>query len=82
MSDKATFRALRDEVGYTQDDLARAMNVSVGVVKRWEEPRYEAYEPTEEALALLLEELKARKAGVSMVEEARRRTGCPLIAFS
>lgn len=34
----ATFRALREQLGYTREQLAGVLNVSVRTIKRWEQP--------------------------------------------
>lgn len=36
----ANFRALREQVGYSQQDVADALGVHIRSVKRWEDPRY------------------------------------------
>ena len=36
----AEFRALREQVGLSQQDVADALNVHVRSVKRWEDPEY------------------------------------------
>lgn len=38
---KATFKALRETVGLSQDNVARDLGVSVTSVKRWERPGYQ-----------------------------------------
>ena len=37
---KATFRAMRETLGLTQQSLADRLNVKVLSVKRWEMPKY------------------------------------------
>ena len=49
----ATFRALRETIGLTQGDVAKALGVSLRTVKRWEHPDWQ--EPPEDAWAWLLE---------------------------
>lgn len=59
MSKKATFRALREEVGISHADLAHMMNVHVNSVKRWENPAF-TQEPPADAFALLNEAIEKR----------------------
>lgn len=59
MSNKATFRALREEVGISHADLAHMMKVHVNSVKRWENPAF-TQEPPADAFALLNEALEKR----------------------
>lgn len=48
---KADFRAMREGVGLTQQDVADAMSVRVVTVKRWERPGFP--EPPEDAVMWL-----------------------------
>lgn len=43
---KATFKALRETVGLSQDNVARDLGVAVTSVKRWERPGYQ-YPPAD-----------------------------------
>lgn len=43
---KATFKALRETVGLSQDNVAKDLGVSVTSVKRWERPGYQ-YPPAD-----------------------------------
>ena len=50
---KADFRAIRETIGLTQGDVAKALGVALRTVKRWEHPDW--HEPPEDARAWLLE---------------------------
>ena len=62
---KADFRALRETIGLTQGDVAKACDVSLRTVKRWEHPDWQ--EPPEDAWAWLLGMLERHDA---LVDEA------------
>ena len=49
---KADFRALRETVGLSQQDMADALEVDIRSVKRWEAPNYDN-QPVSAAWALL-----------------------------
>ena len=55
MSDrtKADFRALREQVGMSQGDVADALDVQVLSVKRWERPDIDGCEPPADAWDVL-----------------------------
>ena len=59
MSNKATFRALRDEVGLSQADFAALMGVHLNSVKRWENPNF-SQQPPADAFATLDDLLNER----------------------
>ena len=66
---KADFRAIRETIGLTQGDVAKALGVSLRTVKRWEHPDWQ--EPPEDAWAWLLGMLERHDAAVdAMVDEA------------
>lgn len=44
---KAQFKAIRERVGLSQEDVANALNNAIRTVKRWEDPRYQ--QPPEDA---------------------------------
>ena len=50
---KADFRAIRETIGLTQGDVAKALGVSLRTVKRWEHPDWQ--EPPEDAWAWLMD---------------------------
>ena len=50
---KADFRAIRETIGLTQGDVAKALGVALRTVKRWEHPDWQ--EPPEDAWAWLLD---------------------------
>ena len=65
----ATYRALRESIGLTQGDVAKALGVSLRTVKRWEHPDWQ--EPPEDARAWLLDMHDRHDAAVdAMVDEA------------
>ena len=45
MRTKAGFRALRDRVGFSQQNMADALGVRVRTVKRWEDPSHPSMPP-------------------------------------
>lgn len=51
---KAAFRALREECGFTQNDLADEFDVDVRSVKRWENPKVPGYEPPDDVWQFVL----------------------------
>lgn len=60
MSTKATFRALREEVGLSQADLAYILKVHINSVKRWENLDF-SQEPPEFAFQVLNKALEKRE---------------------
>lgn len=52
---KATFKAERESLGLTQNDIAEELGVRILSVKRWENPGKAAYAPPEAAWDLLEE---------------------------
>ena len=66
---KADFRAIRETIGLTQGDVAKALGVALRTVKRWEHP--DRQEPPEDAGAWLLDMQERHDAAVdAMVDEA------------
>lgn len=59
MSNKATFRALREEVGLSQADFAALMGVHTNSVKRWEHTGF-SQQPPAAAFAILGDLLNRR----------------------
>lgn len=78
MSEAANFRVLRETMGFTREDVADALGVSVRSVKRWENPREENL-PPEDAWVLLEDAQKKRREIVSqaleVVDYAKARGG-------
>ena len=60
MSEYADFRALRETLGFTRENVADACGVSVHSVKRWENPK-ESKMPPEDAWNLLRDAEEDRK---------------------
>ena len=52
---KAAFRALREECGLTQADVAAEADVRLLTVKKWENPASDIKEPPDDAWRFLLE---------------------------
>ena len=66
---KADFRAIRETIGLTQGDVAKALGVALRTVKRWEHP--DRQEPPEDAWEWLLGMLERHDAAVdAMVDKA------------
>lgn len=59
---KADFRAIRETIGLTQGDVAKALGVAPRTVKRWEHPDWQ--EPPEDAWEWLLGMLERHDAAV------------------
>lgn len=62
---KADFRAIRETIGLTQGDVAKACGAALRTVKRWEHPDWQ--EPPSDAWAWLLDMLDRHDA---LVDEA------------
>lgn len=56
MSGKASFRAQREMLGLTQNDIARGLDVALSSVKRWENPDRTDYQVPEYAIEFLAEQ--------------------------
>lgn len=52
---KAAFRALREDCGLSQQDVADEADVAVRSVKRWESPNDAGYNPPDDVWRFLLE---------------------------
>lgn len=66
---KADFRAIRETIGLTQGDVAKACGVALRTAKRWEHPDWQ--EPPEDACEWLLGMLERHDVAVdAMVDEA------------
>lgn len=81
---KADFRAMRDECGLTQQDVADALGVRVLTVKRWERPGFP--EPPDDAWGYLDGErdrmVRMAEFAVSKALELRDETGVNSIALT
>lgn len=60
---KAGFKALRERVGLSQQDVANELDVNVKTVKRWEQPQF-PYDAPEDAWELLEHALDVQKQQV------------------
>ena len=71
---KADFRAIRETIGLTQGDVAKALGVALRTVKRWEHPDWQ--EPPEDACEWLLGMLERHDTLVdAMVDRALAAAG-------
>ena len=71
---KADFRAIRETIGLTQGDVAKALGVALRTVKRWEHP--DRQEPPEDACEWLLGMLERHDTLVdAMVDRALAAAG-------
>ena len=61
---KATFKALRETVGLSQDNIAELCSVTVASVKRWERPGFQ--NPPEDAWGILLDAYSAHCDAVAV----------------
>jgi transcriptional regulator with XRE-family HTH domain len=65
MRSKAEFRALRESVGMSQADVARALGMTVRSVRRWETPEPGYHGAPDDAWKLLDDALAEQAAAVS-----------------
>ena len=79
MRSKQEFKALREQVGMSQTDLALALDVSERSVKRWESVKYKEYNAPQDAWDILDDALKLQRqvvaAALGQVEEAAQTVG-------
>lgn len=79
MHNKQEFKALREQVGMSQTDLALALEVSERSVKRWESIKYKEYNAPQDAWDILDELLQLQREEVAtalgQVEEAAQSVG-------
>ena len=79
MRTKQEFKALREQVGMSQADLAFALYVSERSVKRWESVKYKEYNAPKDAWDILDNALKLQRQVVAtalgQVEEAAQTIG-------
>lgn len=79
MRSKGGFKALRERVGMTQQDVADALDVRVRSVKRWEHESMPEYYAPDKAYELLESALETQRAAVaqciSVAEEQEREQG-------
>lgn len=79
MRNKQEFKALREQVGMSQTDLALALEVSERSVKRWESIKYKEYNAPQDAWDILDELLQLQREEVAtalgQVEEAAQSVG-------
>lgn len=79
MRNKQEFKALREQVGMSQTDLALLLDVSERSVKRWESVKYKEYNAPQDAWDILEDALKLQRqvvsAALGQVEEAAQEVG-------
>lgn len=79
MRSKQEFKALREQVGMSQTDLALALDVSERSVKRWESVKYTEYNAPQDAWDILDDALKLQRqvvsAALGQIEEAAQEVG-------
>ena len=79
MRNKQEFKALREQVGMRQVDMAREMDVSERSVKRWESVKYKEYNAPQSAWDILDDALKLQRqvisAALGQIDEAAQEVG-------
>lgn len=79
MRNKQEFKALREQVGMSQTDLALALDVSERSVKRWESIKYKEYNAPQDAWDILDDALRLQRqvvsAALGQVEEVAQEVG-------
>lgn len=79
MRNKQEFKALREQVGMSQTDLALALGVSERSVKRWESIKYKEYNAPQDAWDILDDALQLQRqvvsAALGQIEEAAQEVG-------
>lgn len=79
MRNKQEFKALREQVGMSQTDLALALDVSERSVKRWESIKYKEYNAPQDAWDILDDALKLQRQVISValgqIDEAAQEVG-------
>lgn len=66
---KTAFRAIREECGLTQQDIADEADITVRSVKRWEREGVEGYEPPDEVWEWLLSVREVMRADAEAMAE-------------
>ena len=79
MRSKQEFKALREQVGMSQADLALVLEVSERSVKRWESIKYPNYNAPQDAWDILDDALKLQRqvisAALGQIDEAAQEVG-------
>mgnify|MGYP003094901009 FL=1 len=79
MRNKQELKALREQVGMSQTDLALALDVSERSVKRWESVKYKEYNAPQDAWDILDDALQLQRqvvsAALGQIEEAAQEVG-------
>lgn len=79
MRNKQEFKALREQIGMSQTDLALALDVSERSVKRWESIKYKEYNAPQDAWDILDDALQLQRqvvsAALGQIEEAAQEVG-------
>nr|DAQ31604.1 MAG TPA: helix-turn-helix domain protein [Caudoviricetes sp.] len=79
MRSKQEFKALREQVGMSQTDLALALGVAERSVKRWESIKYSNYSAPQDAWDILDDALNLQRqvisAALGQIDEAAQEVG-------
>ena len=79
MRSKQEFKALREQVGMSQADLAFALGVTERSAKRWESIKYTNYNAPQDAWDILDDALKLQRqvisAALGQIDEAAQEVG-------
>lgn len=79
MRSKQEFKALREQVGMRQADLAQEMDIAVRSVERWESIKYPNYNAPQDAWDILDDALKLQRqviaAALGQIDEAAQEVG-------
>lgn len=79
MRNKQEFKALREQVGMSQADLALMLGVAERSVKRWESIKYTNYNAPQDAWDILDDALKLQRqvisAALGQIDEAAQEVG-------
>ncbi len=82
---KAAFKALREECGLSQQDVADEAEVTLSSVKKWENPRYDSNQPPGDVWLWLLEmrdELEEEaRASCAKLLSMHRGDGAPFVTY-
>lgn len=79
MRSKQEFKALREQIGMSQADLALALGVTERSAKRWESIKYTNYNAPQDAWDILDDALKLQRqvisAALGQIDEAAQEVG-------
>ena len=75
MRSKQEFKALREQVGMSQADLAFSLGVTERSAKRWESIKYTNYNAPQDAWDILDDALQVISAALGQIDEAAQEVG-------